>query len=345
MDNSRDESIDLVNTDSQPETMSRNRISIVGNIRIGGVNFQRRTAEGSRLLRENFHTVMEEIRPLVEQARTVNQTVQTGISLSSLLSRQSGRNDVAGSSTRDSYVINLDDQPQPTHVHVHNHSDNVREAHATIEQPNAQNPANNNNEMMPEEASSAAEALRQVPEARALIDLLQKYIPFVLILFAKGLYDHREGIFNFVILFSCFCHSNSVVKREAAKQGRRSLSSLLIEIFYIVGCILLISLIFVDANLLSNLVFIPPYTQPLNVWDLLWIVGITDFFLKLFTIFLKILVVALPGSIIAYQKRVSIVRGSKLSIVCLKNVYVQRVVTNTQCEFSAPLDRAQYPTK
>lgn len=296
MENQRDESVNLL--ESQENT-NRNRTSIVGNIRIGGVNFQRRTAEGSRLLRENFHTVMEEIRPLVEQARTVNQT---GISLSNLLNRQqsTSRNDGAN---RDTFVINLGgSDPQNAHIHIHNHNNenflnNVREAHASLEQAAANN--NNNTE------ETAADALRQVPEARALLEILQKYVPFLLILIVKGLYDHREGIFNFIILFSCFCHSNSVVKREAAKQNRRSLTALLVEVFYIFGCILLVTCMFIEENLFSNLIFIPPYTQPLSVWDLLWTVGITDFFLKLFTIFFKIIVVTLPAGLIAYQKRVS----------------------------------------
>jgi len=52
-------------------------------------------------------------------------------------------------------------------------------------------------------------------------------------------------------------------------------------------------------------VFIPPYSQPLSVWDLLWIVGVTDFVLKLVTIVLKVSIAALPVIILPYQRRVS----------------------------------------
>ena len=51
--------------------------------------------------------------------------------------------------------------------------------------------------------------------------------------------------------------------------------------------------------------FIPPYSQPLSVWDLLWIVGVTDFVLKLITIILKISIAALPVVVLPYQRRVS----------------------------------------
>jgi hypothetical protein len=41
----------------------------------------------------------------------------------------------------------------------------------------------------------AAEMLRQSPETRQFLALLQKYVPFLLILLAKGIYDHRLGKF------------------------------------------------------------------------------------------------------------------------------------------------------
>lgn len=284
--------------------------SLVGNIRLGGVNFQRRTAEGSRLLRENFNTVFQEIRPLVEQARTVNQN---GISLSNLLNRSRTEASAipatsSAPQSQESFVINLDEtNSNPlthqidgnTHIHIHNHTgenyfNNLGQARA----------ANNNNQ----DAVTAVEALRQVPpEARALLDILQKYVPFLLILLVKGLYDHRDGILNFMILLIIFGHSNSVVKREAAKQQRRSFTTLLFEVFGIVVCILLIGYVFNEDYFYTNLVFIPPYTQPLSVWDLIWLVGITDFILKLITILIKIVVIILPALIVPYPKKVNII--------------------------------------
>jgi hypothetical protein len=35
--------------------------------------------------------------------------------------------------------------------------------------------------------------LRQSPETRQFLSLLQKYVPFLLILLFKGIYDHRLG--------------------------------------------------------------------------------------------------------------------------------------------------------
>jgi hypothetical protein len=39
--------------------------------------------------------------------------------------------------------------------------------------------------------------LRQSPETRQFLAVLQKYVPFLLILLAKGIYDHRLGKFMY----------------------------------------------------------------------------------------------------------------------------------------------------
>jgi hypothetical protein len=41
--------------------------------------------------------------------------------------------------------------------------------------------------------SGAAELLRHSPETRQFLALLQRYVPFLLILLAKCIYDHRLG--------------------------------------------------------------------------------------------------------------------------------------------------------
>jgi hypothetical protein len=42
--------------------------------------------------------------------------------------------------------------------------------------------------------------LRQSPETRQFLALLQKYVPFLLILFFKGIYDHRLGKFMYSLM-------------------------------------------------------------------------------------------------------------------------------------------------
>lgn len=286
---------------------------------LSGLSIGRHTAEGSRLLHDNIYGVIEELRPLMELARTDDNH---GLSLPSWLRQASIEIESLPPTpvAPDSFVITLENEGQNSrepsnHTHIHHHANvgngnhsttsadnflnNIREA-ATTEQ-NHQHHNNNNNNNNVEEG--AAELLRQGPETRAFLAVLYKYVPFLLILLAKGIYDHRAGILIFIGLFVTFSHANSVVKREIAKQSRRSFASLLIIVCNLVGCILFIYYIFQDQKLYLSLVFIPPYSQPLSVWDLLWIVGVTDFVLKLITIILKISIAALPGIVLPYQKR------------------------------------------
>lgn len=53
----------------------------------------------------------------------------------------------------------------------------------------------------------------QVVDVRATLHLLLRYAPFYFILLIKYMYDSREGIFTFIILFCTFAHGNNVVKR------------------------------------------------------------------------------------------------------------------------------------
>lgn len=61
--------------------------------------------------------------------------------------------------------------------------------------------------------------------------------------------------------------------------------------------------------MLFSLIFLKPNIERLDFFDLMWIVGITDFVLKYLTIALKCLIVALPKIILAVKSKV---RGSLL---------------------------------
>lgn len=53
-----------------------------------------------------------------------------------------------------------------------------------------------------------------------------------------------------------------------------------------------------------SLIFLKPNIERLDFFDLMWIVGITDFVLKYLTIALKCLIVALPKIILAVKSKV-----------------------------------------
>ncbi|KAK5649439.1 hypothetical protein RI129_000468 [Pyrocoelia pectoralis] len=256
------------------------------------VNMPRRAVEGTILLND----VIREFQHHVENR---------GILLSNILNRPTSSESVPGNSSNnqsqpsDSVVINLENVV-PNRPNVSNpdigHS-NYQAAvllNAAIPNNNAENNAGD---------TPANETIHNVREIQQSLELLQKYLPFLLILIAKGLYDHCEGIFDLIILFATFVHSNTVVKREATAQARRSFTKLFVALFYIVVCFSFIAYVFEDEKLYLNLIFIPPYKQPTTVWALLWTAGITDFILKLITIIFKICVTMLPTWVVPFQRR------------------------------------------
>ncbi|XP_053982529.1 RING finger and transmembrane domain-containing protein 2 isoform X1 [Hylaeus volcanicus] len=254
-----------------------------------GFNFGARTMEQSRMFANNISSTIEEIRPFIEHVR-----IQPNISLSSLLNIQriqNSPNTIAPSS--DNFIINVEDQPSGSHSHEVSSHDNH---HVGENQNNNTNIAiNHNNNNNSQENST--ETIQISPETRALITVLQRYAPFVLILLAKGLYDYRAGILNFVVLLVAFNHANDVVKREIGKQHNKSWTSLLFITCHILGSMFFINPFESDTHIFSS------YTQPLTVWELLWSVLITDFILKLITIICKIFVTCLPAKILALRKR------------------------------------------
>lgn len=161
---------------------------------------------------------------------------------------------------------------------------------------------NNNNDS---ENTTANNSNVQIdPEILTVLKQLQQYVPFVTILLTKGLYDHRAGIFMFVVLLITFIHANNDLKREIAKQHNRSWSLLMLILCYITACIVFVGYTF-DLH-----AFIP-YAEPLTIWDLLCYITVMDFFLKLITIMCKVLLTCLPVRLLAFQNRVSILTSTR----------------------------------
>jgi len=111
---------------------------------IGRVQLERRTAEGQRILRDNLHTVFEELRPLMEHARSAEshglslswlrtaqrqtpsqQQPSLSLPLSSQQQQQQQQQQsipVTLSSSDDSFVITVDTEQDPdAHPYHHHH--------------------------------------------------------------------------------------------------------------------------------------------------------------------------------------------------------------------------------
>lgn len=141
------------------------------------------------------------------------------------------------------------------------------------------------------------------PELRALLGFVDKYLTFVLILLLKLAFDHRVGLLVILGLFITFCHANSVIKREVGKQGKRQFTGLLIVAINLVTCICFVYFVLADSGLAYALILVPPYSQPIGGMEVVWIVVVTDFVLKLITILVKALIIAVPGFISCFPRR------------------------------------------
>ncbi|XP_045496713.1 RING finger and transmembrane domain-containing protein 2 [Colias croceus] len=166
------------------------------------------------------------------------------------------------------------------------------------------NPANNNNiNDNAETDNQSDDGTQQVVDVRGTLNLLIRYAPFYFLLFVKYLYDSREAIFTFIILFCTFSHSDSLVRREHGKQMNRSFLALLSELLFTTSCIAVVHFLFGHGRLLPNVIMFPGYTEPIDVWELLWLVVLTDLIVKIITVDVKIIVTMMPSIVLPYQKR------------------------------------------
>lgn len=272
-------------------------------------SFQRRTLEGARQIRDNLNTVIREIQPLVETARTVNGSISITSFLNRPVQPEPSGSRSPSSPANDSFVINFDN-------HTHEHTQNLH-SHAALLLNDVNNSSSDNVNNNSSDDDGNGERTQPLAEAQQFLAVILKYVPFVLILLAKGIYDHHEGIFNIIVLFAVFANADHAVKKEATKRARRSFSKLGLALLYIACCIAFILYLFQDEKLYLNLIFVRTYNKVLTVWDLLWFVTITDFILKLITVAIKICITLLPGSIIAFQKRVRIRYWEKQSLLTI----------------------------
>ncbi|KAJ8724277.1 hypothetical protein PYW08_015751 [Mythimna loreyi] len=272
-------------------------------------------------LGDRLNSVIREIRPLVEQARMQSNNARLSLPiwmprtpaathLSEISQRpQSSIAHVNLGPNAQTYIVNDRGTP-PTHRSQSTQMSNSASNDSNLSEPEQEhpeinvsvNPANNNNIHDNADNESQSDDGQQVVDVRATLNLLIRYAPFYFLLFIKLMYDSREGIFTFVILFCTFTHSNSLVRREHGKQMNRSILALFSELVFTASCILIVQYFLGHGKLLPNVVMFPGYTE-LDVWELLWLVVLTDLIVKIITVDIKILVTMMPAFILPFQKR------------------------------------------
>lgn len=252
-------------------------------------------------LRHDIHQVLMGLTPLIEQSplrpppsSLWQQSPQPQEPANTVNVASAPASSSSGGGASTSFVINMEpEEASPTPP--------LPNSRSTPELVPPQPPSNP--EVAAANAGEADERLTTSPEVRALLTLVDKYVTFVLILLLKLAFDHRVGVLVILGLFITFCHANSVIKREVGKQAKRQLSSLLIVVTNLCTCIGFVYFVLAEKGLAYALILVPPYSQPIGGLEVVWIVVVTDFVLKLITILVKALIIALPGFLAFFPRR------------------------------------------
>ncbi|XP_050522064.1 RING finger and transmembrane domain-containing protein 2-like isoform X2 [Daktulosphaira vitifoliae] len=301
------------------------------------MHLERRAAESSAMFRSNVHNVVEELRPIISVTRhpdpgspqplgpssSVRLSLPTWLNLNasnthSPLSPPSSsdtedRDPIAPGDVRVSETSPVSQRvpisearslpiESNNDVSINMNLSNLEENHGNETQtPGGTSPNGSSNNNV--ENQSEEDVLRHNPEIAQVLGVTLKYIPFILILLSKAVFDHIPAILLFLVLFVSFRYFNNVVKREVAKQSQRSIGFLLFAICHMVMSVFLFYYFYSDMNLHFGLIFVPPYIQPLTISNLLWSIAVDDYILKLITIIFKIIVIMLPIKFLPIIKR------------------------------------------
>lgn len=142
---------------------------------------------------------------------------------------------------------------------------------------------------------------------RQIWRLVEGVLPFVLLLMAKVLFNHRLGILVFVGLFGTFWHANTTLTRQIAQRERKhfadALGYLAWTFLFICGNIFFIYYVFEEEKLYRSLIFQLPDVDKIDAWTLVWIVGITDFVVKFAAIAVKAVMAVLPRKVVPFKRR------------------------------------------
>ncbi|XP_023684706.1 E3 ubiquitin-protein ligase RNFT2 [Paramormyrops kingsleyae] len=140
-------------------------------------------------------------------------------------------------------------------------------------------------------------------ELRAVVSWLQKGFPFILILLAKVCFQHKLGIAVCIGMASTFTFANSALKHQVSLREKRSVFVTLWILAFLAGNTLYLYYTFSTEELYNSLLFAKPNMDSFDFFDLIWVVGITDFVLKYFTIGVKCLILFLPKILLAFKSR------------------------------------------
>ncbi|XP_042239335.1 RING finger and transmembrane domain-containing protein 2-like [Homarus americanus] len=153
------------------------------------------------------------------------------------------------------------------------------------------------------EGESLTELLSQFPEVRSGLLVAWHYCIFFSIILAKALFDHLTGLMVVLTLVVGFMWSNNIVKKAVAQQGRRPIKPLLALLVNLPAGVFFLYYSYRSDKLFYSVLLIPPDHEGYGVMDLMWIVIVSDYVLKLVTVLVKAVITLMPHSLMHYQNR------------------------------------------
>ncbi|XP_050693480.1 RING finger and transmembrane domain-containing protein 2-like [Eriocheir sinensis] len=171
------------------------------------------------------------------------------------------------------------------------------------ENGNTSDAANEDNANNRSASESLTELLSQFPEVRSGLLVAWNYCIFLFILLAKAVFDHLTGLMVILTLVIGFLWSNNIVKKAVSQQGRRPIKPLLALLVNLPAGVFLLYYSYRTDKLFYSALLIPPEHEGFGVLDLMWIVIVSDYVLKLATVLVKTVITLMPHSFMHYQNR------------------------------------------
>ncbi|KAF7701105.1 E3 ubiquitin-protein ligase RNFT1 isoform X1 [Silurus meridionalis] len=179
---------------------------------------------------------------------------------------------------------------RPTgHSHSRSHSRSHSHTHAEADRSHSDH--------------DAGEPTSSIAELRYLFCWVQKSFPFIIIICSKLILQHALGMAVGLGLFITFLYANKNIQGQVFLQDRRSKLQCLWLLSFLMASSLLFYYTFKTDSLYYCLILMNPHVEPMDFWDVLWIVGVTSFIVKFLIMGLKCLVLLLPACVMVYRRR------------------------------------------
>ncbi|NWV78110.1 RNFT1 ligase, partial [Dasyornis broadbenti] len=140
-------------------------------------------------------------------------------------------------------------------------------------------------------------------ELRYLLQWLHKSLPYLLILCVKLIMQHITGISLGIGLLTTYAYANKSIVNQVFLREQCSKLQCTWLLLYLTGSSLLLYYTFHSQSLYHSLIFLSPTVDFMNFWEVLWIVGVTDFILKFLFMGLKCFILLVPSFIMSFKSK------------------------------------------